>query len=187
MGSGSAVDEQIRTYTIDRAHSEIGFVVRHMGFSKVRGRFERFEGTVHVDPSQIASLEAAIDIDASSITTDDETRDDHLRTNDFLSVTEHPHVKFKSTGVKNVSAQVFTLEGNLTIRGVTKHVELNGTYLGEGKDPWGGTRVGFEGSTKINRRDFGVNWNAALETGGFLVGDQVEILLDIQAVQSEED
>ena len=183
----SQVSEQIATYTIDPAHSEVGFVVRHMGFSKVRGRFEKFEGTITGDPSDISSLTVHVKIDANSITTDEEKRDAHLRSGDFLDIEANPTITFDSTRVTNVDGKNFTVEGDLSIRGVTKKVELNGSYLGEGKDPWGGTRVGFDASTRVNRKDFGVNWNAALETGGFLVGDQVEIHLDVQAVQSEEE
>lgn len=183
----SQVSEQVTTYTIDPAHSEVGFVVRHMGFSKVRGRFEKFEGSITGDPSDLSSLTANVKIEATSITTDEAKRDAHLRSGDFLDIEANPTITFESTRVTNVDGKNFTVEGDLSIRGVTKKVELNGSYLGEGKDPWGGTRVGFEASTKVNRKDFGVNWNAALETGGFLVGDQVEIHLDVQAVQSEEE
>lgn len=184
MEARSAVDEQLGTYAIDRAHSQIGFAARHMGFSKVRGRFQQIDGWIRVDPSQISTLEASIEIEASSIITHDETRDRHLRTNDFLAVEEYPQITFRSTRVMDANAQTFKLEGDLTIRGVTKRVELEAMYLGEGEDPWGGTRVGFEGRTKINRKEFGVNWNAALEAGGFLVGDEVDIVVDIQAVKS---
>ncbi len=181
------VIEKVATYTIDPAHSEVGFVVRHMGFSKVRGRFEKFEGTLTGNPADPASMKAHVEIDARSITTDEPKRDEHLRSNDFLDIKNHPEITFDSTRVTKVSGRQFTVEGDLSIRGVTKRVELSGTYLGEGKDPWGGTRVGFEAGTTVNRKDFGVNWNAALEAGGFLVGDDVEIHLDIQAVRSAEE
>ena len=183
----ASVSEKVGTYQIDPAHSEVGFVVRHMGFSKVRGRFERFEGTVSGDPTDLGSLEARVEIDAKSITTDEQKRDEHLRSNDFLDIENNPKIIFESHRVTNVDGRKFTVEGDLSIRGVTKRVELKGTFLGEGKDPWGGTRVGFEATTTVNRKDFGVNWNAALETGGFLVGDNVEIHLDVQAVRADED
>ncbi len=181
------VDTRVETYAIDPAHSEIGFVVRHMGFSKVRGRFEKFEGVLHGNAEDISSLEAHVEIDAKSITTDEPKRDEHLRSSDFLDIQTNPTITFDSTSVTNVDGRKFTVEGDLSIRGVTKKVELNGTYLGEGKDPWGGSRVGFEAKTKINRKDFGVNWNTLLESGGFLVGDEVEIHLDVQAVRSDEE
>lgn len=180
----SQVSEKVGTYTIDPSHSEVGFVVRHMGFSKVRGRFEKVEGRLEGDPDDISSLQTYVEIEAKSITTDDAKRDEHLRSGDFLDTEQNPKITFDSTRVTHVDGKNFTVEGDLSIRGVTKTVELEGTYLGEGKDPWGGTRIGFEAGTKINRKDFGVNWNAALETGGFLVGDTVEIYLDVQAVQS---
>lgn len=183
----SQVSEKVGTYTIDPSHSEVGFVARYMGFSKVRGRFEKFEGTLEGDPDDISSLQTHVEIDAKSITTDDPKRDEHLRSGDFLNIEQNPKITFDSTRVTNVDGKNFTVEGDLSIRGVTKTVELEGTYLGEGKDPWGGTRVGFEASTKINRKDYGVNWNAVLETGGFLVGDTVEIHLDVQAVRSDEE
>lgn len=183
----ASVSEKVGTYTIDPAHSEVGFVVRHMGFSKVRGRFERFEGTIQGDPEDLESLETHVEIDAKAITTDEQKRDEHLRSNDFLDIANNPNIVFESRRVANVDGQKFTLVGDLSIRGVTKQVELKATFLGEGKDPWGGTRVGFEATTTVNRKDFGVNWNAALEAGGFLVGDNVEIHLDVQAVRSGDD
>lgn len=186
MTEQTGVLEDLATYTIDPSHSEVGFVVRHMGFSKVRGRFEEFSGEVRIEPDQLSSLEAEVEIVASSIDTNEPKRDEHLRTNDFLDAQNHDKITFKSTGVRTANAQTFELEGDLTIRGVTKSVVLEGSYLGEGTDPWGGTRVGFEASTVINRKDFGVNWNTVLESGGFLVGEDVEIKLDIQAVLDEE-
>jgi polyisoprenoid-binding protein YceI len=176
---------QVKTFTIDPAHSQVGFTVRHMGFSKVRGHFEKFEGTVRMDPDELSTLETEARVDASTINTKEEKRDAHLRTGDFFLTEEFPDITFKSTGVRDVSADQMTLVGDLTIRGVTKSVELKGAFLGTGTDPWGGTRVAFEASTKINRKEFGVNWNQVLETGGFLVSDEVEISLEIQAVEEQ--
>lgn len=173
----------VRTYTIDPAHSRVGFTARHLGFSKVRGRFETFEGTLRMEPGKLDTLGAEVTIDAASIDTNEPKRDAHLRTGDFFLVDEHPQLTFKSTGVRNVEGDRFTLVGELSIRGVTQTVELEAEYLGEGKDPWGGTRVAFEGRTKVNRKTFGLNWNVVLETGGFLVSDDVEIELEVQAVQ----
>lgn len=184
--SETQVSQQIGTYTIDPSHSQVGFTVRHMGFSRVRGRFTNFSGTIQVDPENLSTLEVDVEIEAASIHTGDEKRDGHIRTGDFLSADEHQNLTFKSTGVRDVSGNSFKLDGDLTIRGVTRPVTIEGQYLGEGPDPWGGTRVGFEGSTVINRKDYGVNWNAALETGGFLVGDEVTIELAVQAVLNEE-
>lgn len=186
MSDQTAVLEGRATYSIDTSHSEVGFVVRHMGFSKVRGRFEDFTGQVRMEADQLSSLEAEVEIQTASIDTNDAKRDEHLRTSDFLDAPNHDTITFKSTGIRSANAQTFELEGELTIRGVTRAVVLDGTYLGEGADPWGGTRVGFEASTVINRKDFGVNWNTVLESGGFLVGDDVEIKLDVQAVLDED-
>ncbi len=175
----------LQTYTVDTAHSQVGFVVRHMGFSKVHGHFEDFEGAIRVDPQEIDTLEAEISIDAASITTRDEARDEHLRSEDFFQVEDHPKLTFKSTGVTDVSGDSFKLAGELTIRGKSKSVELDSQYLGEGVDPFGATRVGFEGRTTINRKEFGLTWNQALEAGGVLVSEKVEIVLDIEATQDE--
>lgn len=172
----------LQTYTIDPSHSEVGFTARHLGFTKVRGRFEKFEGAIRMEPGALDTLQAEVTVQTASVTTNDQKRDEHLRTGDFFLVEEYPVMTFKSTGVRSVSGNRFTLVGDLTIRGVTKEVEIDAEYLGEGKDPWGGTRVGFEGSTKVNRKDFGLNWNAVLETGGFLVSDMIEINLEVQAV-----
>ena len=173
----------LTTYAVDTSHSRIGFTTRHMGFSKVHGRFEAFEGTVRLAGSDLSTLEAEAVVDAGTITTNEPRRDEHLRTSDFFLVDEYPKLTFRSTGVRSVSGNRFTLAGDLTIRGVTKAVVLEGEYLGEGKDPWGGTRVAFEARTKVNRKDFGLNWNVVLETGGWLVSEDVEITLEIQAVQ----
>lgn len=177
----------VNTYTIDPSHSRVGFSARHMGFTKVRGHFEQFEGTVKVDPDNLETLEAEATIQASSITTNEPKRDEHLRSGDFLLAEEHPQLTFRTKEIKEASGQSFTVGGELTIRGVTKEVELEGKILGVGQDPWGGTRIALEAQTKINRKDFGVNWNQVLEAGGFLVSNEVEISLDIQAVQQEEE
>ena len=173
----------VQLYSIDASHSRVGFTTRHLGFSKVHGSFESFEGTISMEPGNLASLEAEVTADTNSITTNEPKRDAHLRTGDFFLVEEYPKLTFKSTGVSKVSGNRFTLAGDLTIRGVTKAVELDAEYLGEGKDPWGGTRVAFEGRTKVNRKDFGLNWNVVLEAGGWLVSDDVDIVIEVQAVQ----
>ena len=175
----------LQTFTIDASHSRLAFVVRHLGFSKVRGSFEQFEGQVRMQAGDLSTLEAEATAQASTITTNEEKRDAHLRSGDFFDVETYPTITFKSTDVRNVSGNSFTLVGDLTMRGVTKRVELDAEFLGEGQDPWGGTRVGFEARTEINRKEFGLNWNAALEAGGFLVSDDVKIVLEIQAVQQE--
>ena len=172
------------TYAIDPAHSTLGFVVRHLGFSKVRGSFEDFEGVVQLDGDDLTTLEAHATIDAASISTNEAKRDAHLRSQDFFDVENHPKLKFESTEVFDVDGTSFKMKGSLTMHGVTKEVDLVGEFLGEGPDPWGGIRAGFEARTIVNRKDFGLNWNVALEAGGFLVGEDVEIVLEIQAVKA---
>jgi polyisoprenoid-binding protein YceI len=178
--------EQLTTYAVDPTHSRVGFSVVHMGFSKVRGSFEDFEATVRMDPDDLSSLEAEATIQVKSVTTNDEKRDAHLRSEDFFEAETYPTLTFRSTGIRDIKGDSFMLEGKLTIRDVTKNVALKATYLGEGTDPWGGTRVAFEAKTKIDRKDFGLNWNAVLETGGLLVSKEVEILLELQAVEQDE-
>lgn len=175
----------VQPHIVDASHSQVNFIVRHMGFSKVRGRFESFEATVHMEPGDLSTLEAEAVIQVASVTTQDEKRDAHLRSGDFFLVDEHPTLTFRSTGVRDIRGNAFTLAGDLTMRGVTRQVELEGEFLGEGTDPWGGTRVAFEAGTTINRKDFGLNWNAVLETGGFLVSEDVRIVLEIQAVRRD--
>lgn len=180
-------EKAIQTYSIDPAHSRLGFTVRHMGFSKVRGSFEQFEGTIRMTPDDLATLEAEATIQTQSITTNAQDRDEHLRSADFFEVDTYPTITFESTEVRDVSGNSFTLVGELTMHGVTKTVELEGEFLGAGTDPWGGTRVAFEAGTRINRKDFGLNWNQVLETGGVLVSEKVDITLEVQAVQEQEE
>ncbi|HLT47668.1 MAG TPA: YceI family protein [Rubricoccaceae bacterium] len=180
--STTTQDVAIQTYIVDPAHSRLGFVVRHLGFSKVRGAFEQFEGTVRMAPGDLSTLEAEATVQTQSITTNEEKRDAHLRSADFFEVDAYPTITFKSTEVRDVNGNRFTLVGDLTMHGVTKRVALEGEFLGEGPDPWGGTRVAFEAGTTINRKDFGLNWNVALETGGWLVSEDVEIVIEVQAV-----
>lgn len=180
-------EKDIQTYSIDPAHSRVGFSVRHMGFSKVRGSFERFEGVVYVDPTDLSSLDTRGTVKTDSITTGDEKRDEHLRSADFFDAETNPTITFETHGVQNVSGDEFTLEGDLTIAGVMKRVALDGQFLGEGKDPWGGTRIALKAQTNINRKEFGLTWNAVLESGGVLVSNDVEISLEIQAVLQEDE
>lgn len=175
------IEKDLQTYVIDPTHSRLGFTVRHLGFSKVRGSFEQFEGLVRMTPGDLSSLEAEATAQTASVTTNESKRDDHLRTADFFLADEHPAITFKSTGVRNASGNTFTLVGDFTLRGVTKTIELKGEYLGSAVDPWGNEKVAFEATTKINRKDYGLNWNAALEAGGFLVSDDVEITIEVQA------
>jgi len=168
------------TWNIDPVHSEVGFTVRHMMVSKVRGRFTGFSGVITVaeDPLQ-SKVEATID--ASSIDTGDETRDNHLRSGDFFSVEEHPNFTYRSTSVRQ-KGDDFEVEGELTIRGVTRSVPLSLELNGVGPDPYGGTRAGFSATTEISRKDFGIEFNIPLEGGGVVVGDKITVQLEIEAV-----
>lgn len=164
------------TYKIDPQHTSVTFSIRHL-FSKVQGRFDKFDGQIVFDPANPATAKAEGSIDVASINTNVEKRDQHLRSKDFFDVETFPKITFTSTKVTDVDPQKKTgkLHGKLKIHGVEKDVVLDVAYLGEGSDPWGNKKAGFSATTKINRKDFGLNWNEALETGGVLVGDEVEI------------
>lgn len=166
-------------WAIDPSHSEISFSVRHLMVSKVRGSFETFAGTITVgDSVETSSVEATIE--ATSINTRDEGRDAHVRSGDFFDVENHPTWTFKATGAA-AGGKGVQITGDLTLRGVTKSVVLDTEFLGVNNDPWGNTKAGFSASTTINRKDFGIEWNAPLEAGGVLVGESVNIELEIQA------
>jgi polyisoprenoid-binding protein YceI len=171
----------LRTFTIDKAHSEAAFQVRHL-ITKVRGRFPDFEGVIEFDENAVERSSVTFTIQAKSIDTNEHDRDTHLRSADFFGVVEYPTITFTSARVRRVSGDRFEVTGHLTIRDTKKEITIPVTYLGGAKDPWGKERVGFEAELTINRKDFGLNWNAALETGGFLVGDDVKINLSVQAV-----
>jgi polyisoprenoid-binding protein YceI len=170
-----------QAYAIDKMHSEVAFQVRHL-LTKVRGRFTEFAGTVLLDQEHPEQSSASLTIDASSVDTGTPDRDTHLRSDDFFAVGTHPTLNFQSSRVVRTGDDTYDVAGTLTIRGVTKEITLPVTYLGTAKDPWGNVRAGFETSLTLNRKDFGLTWNAALETGGFLVGDEVRINLWIQAI-----
>lgn len=173
-----------QTWNIDSTHSGIHFTVRHMVIAKVRGRFADWRGSVTVDPDDLSSVSAEVEIDAASIDTGVGDRDTHLRSGDFFDVERFPKLTFKSTKVEKVGDDRFKLYGDLTIRDVTREVVLDATYEGKGKDPWGNERVAFSGSTSLNRGDFGLTWNQALETGGLLVSDKIDIDVEVQAVKA---
>jgi polyisoprenoid-binding protein YceI len=175
---------ETNTWTLDTAHSGIAFSVRHMVVAKVRGRFGSWTGSVKLDDQDLTRSELDVQIDASSIDTGNEQRDTHLRSADFLDVEQFPHLRFQSTRVENAGGERFRVLGKLTIHGVTRDITLEVERGGQGKDPWGNQRVGFAATTSILRSDFGLTWNQALETGGVLVADRVDIELDVQAVQS---
>jgi polyisoprenoid-binding protein YceI len=169
-----------RTYAIDKTHSEAAFQVRHL-ISKVRGRFADFDGAIEFDEEQPAQSSVTFTIQAASIDTATPDRDAHLRSEDFFAVDKYPTVTFVSTRITPRGKDEFEVAGNLTMRGVTKAIVIPVAYLGKATDPWGNRKVAFEAELTLNRKDFGLNWNAAIEAGGFLVGDEVKVSLSIQA------
>jgi polyisoprenoid-binding protein YceI len=168
------------TWTIDPVHSDVSFTVRHMVVSKVRGHFDRFSGEIVTGANPLDSRVTA-EIDLASINTGNEQRDAHLRSTDFFETDAHPTMTYRSTGVRR-DGEDLVVDGELTLKGVTREVPLRLEIGGFGPDAYGGTRAGFSATAEINRREFGVNWNAALETGGAVVGDKVTIQLEIEAV-----
>ena len=171
----------VRTFTIDKTHSEVTFQVRHL-VTKVRGRFTDFSGTIQFDEARADQSSLSLSINSASIDTGTPDRDAHLRSDDFFAVDKFPAITFASSRVTKKSTDLFEVEGTLTIRDTPKTLTLPVAYLGSAADPWGNARVGFEAEIAINRKDFGLNWNAALETGGFLVGDEVKISVSVQAI-----
>ncbi len=172
------------TYTIDPSHSRLGFVARHAMVTKVRGSFNKFDATVDVDGDNLSASKVSVTIDVDSIDTRNEQRDGHLRSNDFLDIATYPEITFVSTDITPVGDDVIRVTGDLTIKGVSKPVTLDFTYEGSAVDPFGNQRVGFEGSVVINRKDWGITWNAALETGGVLVSDKVTLEFEISAIKA---
>jgi polyisoprenoid-binding protein YceI len=172
------------TWKIDPVHSHIEFSVRHLMITTVKGRFTGVDGTVSIDDADPSASAVDVRIDASTIDTREPQRDAHLRSADFLDAETFPRLTFKSTRVSERRGDQFSVTGNLTIRGVTREVVLKVTDEGRGKDPWGGERAGFSATTRINRKDYGLNWNQTLETGGVLVGDEVTIRIELQLLKA---
>jgi polyisoprenoid-binding protein YceI len=172
------------TYALDTAHTRLGFTARHAMVTKVRGAFNEFEGTATIDGENPENSSVAVTVQVASIDTRSEQRDGHLRTNDFLDVENFPTLTFTSTAVKHLGGEDFEVTGDLTIKGVTKQVTLPLEFQGSALDPFGNTRIGFEGSLPINRSDYGITWNAALETGGVLVSDKIVLEFEISAIKS---
>ena len=173
------------TYAIDPTHSRIGFVARHAMVTKVRGSFNEFQGTGYFDADDPAKSRLQLTIQAASIDTRNADRDGHLRSNDFFDMDTYPEISFVSTAVEALDAENYSVTGDLTIKGVTKPVTVNFEYTGTAVDPYGNTRVGLEGRTTVNRKDWGVSWNAALETGGVLVGEKVTLEFEVSAIRTE--
>ena len=171
------------TYAIDRTHSEVLFRVRHL-LSRVGGQFRDFAGTIVFDPAHLEASHVEFAIKAASIDTSVADRDAHLRSDDFFAVDKHPEITFASDRIVRTGDGTFTVSGMLTVRGIARRVDLPVTYLGVAKDPWGNEKVAFEAAIRLNRKEFGLTWNAVLETGGLLVGDDVDVELNVQAARS---
>jgi polyisoprenoid-binding protein YceI len=170
-------------WVLDPAHSLLEFSIRHMMITNVKGRFTTLEGSVFADTADLTTAEIAVTVDAASIDTREAQRDAHLKSPDFFDVEKFPQLSFKSWRLDRTGDNEYDLVGDLTIHGVTKTTTWKLTFEGEGKDPWGNQRAGFTAETKVNRKDFGLTWNAVLETGGILVGDEVKISVQAEAVK----
>jgi polyisoprenoid-binding protein YceI len=170
------------TYSLDASHSQVGFVVKHLMVSKVRGRFSRFQGTITIadDPLE-SSVEVSVELD--SVDTRDAKRDEHLRSADFFSIDQHPTMTYRSTGVRHVKEDEWVIDGELSLLGVTQPLQLEVSFEGAARDPWGGDRIGFSAKGEVNREDFGMTFNAALETGGVLVGKKAILEIEAEAVR----
>jgi polyisoprenoid-binding protein YceI len=174
-------------YTIDPVHSRIGFVARHAMVTKVRGSFNEFTGTGYFDADKPENSHVELTIDAASIDTRNADRDAHLRSNDFFDMETHPQITFASTSVEQVDEDRFQVTGDLTIKGITNPVTIEFDYAGTAVDPFGNHRLGLDGGVVINRRDWGVNWNATLEAGGVLVSDKVTLEFEVSAIRAADD
>lgn len=172
------------SWTIDPAHSRIGFVARHAMVTKVRGAFNEFEGTADVNTEDFAQSQANLVIQAASIDTRNDQRDEHLRSNEFFDMQAYPQITFTSTAVTKTGPTDLEITGDLTIKGVTRSVTVPFEFEGLAGDPFGNLRAGFEGSVVINRKDYGVTWNAALETGGVLVSDKITLEFEVSAIKN---
>lgn len=186
MNASTEQERATTVWTIDPQHSSVGFEVKHMMFSRVRGHFTTLDGTIELAEDGLEHSRVKTVVDAASIDTGQEDRDEHLRSADFFDVERFPTLRFESRSVEPSKDGRFKVTGDLEIRGVTREVQLDVVRLGSGTDPWGNERTGFRGSTTIDRRDFELTWNQALEAGGVLVGNDVRISVEIQAVETAE-
>lgn len=175
----------ISTWTIDPAHTLVEFAVKHLMIATVKGRFGQLSGTIQIDEAEPTRSTVEVTIDAASIDTRDGQRDAHLRSADFLDVENFPAITFRSQAVEPVAENRHRIVGDFTIHGVTRPVTLDASFEGRGKDPWGNERVAFSATTRVQRSEFGLNWNAALEAGGFLVGNELKIGLEVEAIRQQ--
>jgi len=185
--STTASETAVSTWNIDASHSAIEFSAKHLMITNVKGRISDLRGTILVNESDPSKSQVEVEMDAKSLDTRSEQRDQHLRSGDFLDVEKWAHITFRSKRIEGASSQPgseFKIVGDLTIKDVTKEVILTATYEGRGKDPWGGERVSFSADTKIDRRQWGLTWNAALETGGVMVSNEIKLHLEVQAVKA---
>lgn len=179
----TVLDDIAGDYTIDPAHTRLGFSARHAMVATVRGSFKEFTGTAHVDTASPANSKVEVSIVANSIDTGQQQRDDHLRSGDFFESEQYPDITFTSTEVQRDGAD-WTITGDLSIKGVTHSIAVPFEFTGSATDPFGNTRIGFEGAATLLRKDFGLSWNAALETGGVLVSDKIKLQFDISAIKN---
>ena len=179
----TVIEDIAGDYSLDVSHSRLGFSARHAMVTTVRGAFKDFEGTAHIDTANPADSTVALTIKADSIDTGVADRDAHLRSGDFFDVETYPEITFVSTGVER-DGDDWTITGDLTVKGITKSIAVEFESTGSARDPFGNLRIGFEGHTTLSRKDWGLTWNAALETGGFLVSDKIKLDFDISAIQN---
>ena len=184
VATPTTLPELSGTWTMDSSHTRVGFVARHAMVTKVRGAFNEVEGTATVDGDDLTRSSATVTIKVASIDTRNAQRDEHLRSNDFLAIDEHPEITFVSTQVTPTGPASLDVTGDLTVRGVTRPVTVPFEFEGAATDPFGNLRAGFEGSVSINRKDYGVSWNAALEAGGVLVSDKVTLEFEVSAIKN---
>lgn len=174
-----------RTYAIDKSHSSVNFAIRHLMISKVRGTFSTVAGTIVLPPVGFVPTAVSAEIDAASVTTHEEQRDTHLKSADFFDVETFPKMTFTSTEIAASGENAFTIDGTLEMHGVSRPVTLTAELAGHGKDPWGNDRIAYEATTKLNRKDHGMTFNQTLEAGGVLVGEEVEIIINLEAVAAK--
>ena len=184
MGTATrTTSNAITTWSIDPGHSNVEFAVKHLMISSVKGRFGINSGALHLDDADPSKTSVEIEIDAASVDTRQEQRDNHLRSADFFDTAQHPKIVFRSTRVDGDTSGEFAITGDLTIKNVTRPVALKAEFEGEVRDPWGGERLGFSAEGKINRKDFDLTWNQALEAGGWVVGDDIKLRIDAEFVK----
>ncbi len=184
VAAGAPAGAATETWAIDKDHSTVSFQVRHL-LTNVRGQFEVYQGTVLLDPQRPEQGSVQFSIDAKSIDTDNTKRDEHLRNPDFFDVAQHPQITFASKKVVVLAPNRFAVAGTLTMRGVAREVTLPVELLGTSKDPWGNTRAGFATKLTLNRKDYGIEWNKSLDGGGYLLGDDVEVDIQLEAIRQQ--